>query len=87
MVARFQTLFSIVNFTEARTGKRRVRARDLQHERDRQECRPTVYVPPSTESFDYDSDGNLRRGGHWQYTWDLVLEMIKSGIQICAAGR
>jgi len=29
-----------------------------------------IYVPPATETFSYDVDGNLTEDGRWQYTWD-----------------
>jgi hypothetical protein len=28
------------------------------------------YVPPETEDFDYDDDGNLTRDSRWDYTWN-----------------
>ncbi|NLH72829.1 MAG: RHS repeat protein, partial [Verrucomicrobia bacterium] len=29
-----------------------------------------VYVPPATESFTHDADGNLTSDGRWTYSWD-----------------
>jgi RHS repeat-associated protein len=29
-----------------------------------------VYIPPTTENYSYDLDGNLLTDGRWQYIWD-----------------
>jgi len=39
-----------------------------------------VYVPPSTESYAHDADGNLTSDGRWTYTWDgenRLVQMIR----------
>jgi RHS repeat-associated protein len=35
-----------------------------------------LFVPPSTEPFSYDGDGNLAQDGRWQYTWDFEDRLI-----------
>ena len=36
------------------------------------------FVPPSTESFDYDGDGNLTADGRWTaYVWDGENRLIE----------
>jgi RHS repeat-associated protein len=40
----------------------------------------SVFVPPSTESFTHDDDGNLTADGRWTYSWDgenRVVQMIR----------
>ena len=39
-----------------------------------------MYVPGSTESYTYDSDGNLTADGRWTYSWDgenRLVQMIR----------
>ena len=36
-----------------------------------------VFVPASTESYDYDADGNLWYDGRWSYTWDGENRLVK----------
>ncbi|NLH72946.1 MAG: RHS repeat-associated core domain-containing protein [Verrucomicrobia bacterium] len=39
-----------------------------------------VYLPPATETFSYDADGNLVSDGRWKYSWDgenRLVEMIR----------
>jgi RHS repeat-associated protein len=36
-----------------------------------------VYVPPATENFGYDLDGNLTTDGRWLYTWDAENRLIQ----------
>lgn len=35
-----------------------------------------TYVPPASESLDYDDDGNLTSDGQWTYTWDAENRLI-----------
>jgi hypothetical protein len=37
----------------------------------------SLYVPPSTESYTYDDDGNLLSDGRWTYTWDAENRLIE----------
>ena len=32
----------------------------------------SIFIPPATESFTYDADGNLTSDGRWNYTWDVA---------------
>jgi hypothetical protein len=36
-----------------------------------------VFVPPSTESFAYDADGNLIGDGRWTYFWDGENRLVE----------
>ncbi|HXJ57699.1 MAG TPA: RHS repeat-associated core domain-containing protein [Verrucomicrobiae bacterium] len=36
-----------------------------------------LFVPPITESFSYDADGNRMADGHWRYTWDADNHLIE----------
>jgi len=36
-----------------------------------------VYVPPATESYQYDSDGNLIRDGRWTNRWDGENRLVE----------
>jgi len=39
-----------------------------------------VFVPPSTEAFTHDADGNLTSDGRWTYSWDgenRLVQMIR----------
>jgi RHS repeat-associated protein len=36
-----------------------------------------VLVPPATQSFSYDTDGNLLGDGLWDYTWDAENRLIQ----------
>jgi RHS repeat-associated protein len=39
-----------------------------------------VYVPPATESYGYDTDGNLTSDGRWTYGWDgenRLVQMVR----------
>jgi len=39
-----------------------------------------VFVPPSTETFTHDADGNLTADGRWTYSWDgenRLVQMIR----------
>jgi RHS repeat-associated protein len=51
----------------------------------------SVYVPPATESFAYDLDGNLTTDGRWQYTWDgenrLVQMIANPNISVPTGAR
>jgi RHS repeat-associated protein len=51
----------------------------------------SVYVPPATESFGYDLDGNLTTDGRWQYTWDgenrLVQMIANPNIAVPAGAK
>lgn len=35
-----------------------------------------IFIPPATEDFDYDSDGNVLFDGRWQYTWDGENQLV-----------
>jgi RHS repeat-associated protein len=35
-----------------------------------------LYVPPSTETYTYDHDGNMLSDGRWSYTWDAENRLI-----------
>jgi RHS repeat-associated protein len=37
----------------------------------------SLYVPPSTESYTYDDDGNLTSDGRWSYLWDGENRLIE----------
>jgi len=36
-----------------------------------------VYVPPATESYGYDTDGNLATYGRWTYSWDGENRLVE----------
>ena len=36
----------------------------------------SLYVPPGTETLQYDADGNLTNDGHWSYTWDAENRLV-----------
>jgi RHS repeat-associated protein len=36
-----------------------------------------VFVPPATETFTYDADGNLTTDGRWTYTWDAENRLVQ----------
>ena len=36
-----------------------------------------VFVPPATETYTYDADGNLTQDGRWNYTWDAENRLIR----------
>jgi RHS repeat-associated protein len=38
---------------------------------------PVQYVPPPTETLNYDADGNLKTDGRWTYAWDAADRLIK----------
>jgi RHS repeat-associated protein len=35
-----------------------------------------AYIPPTSESFTYDLDGNLTQDARWQYTWDAENRLV-----------
>ncbi len=35
-----------------------------------------LYLPPATESFTYDDDGNLTSDSRWTYTWDAANRLL-----------
>jgi len=43
-----------------------------------------LFLPPQTESYTHDADGNLTQDGRWDYTWDgenrLVQMKTRSGV-------
>jgi len=43
-----------------------------------------IYVPQATESYSYDSDGNLTADGRWIYTWDAENRL--TSMEAIAAG-
>jgi len=47
----------------------------------------TVLLPPTTQSFTYDDDGNLLTDGVWSYTWDAENRLIQmTNLTTVAAG-
>jgi len=36
-----------------------------------------VFVPPATESFTHDADGNLTQDGRWDLVWDGENRLVK----------
>src|SRR5213594_1873051 len=47
----------------------------------------TVLLPPATQSFTYDDDGNLLTDGVWSYTWDAENRLIQmTNLTTVAAG-
>jgi RHS repeat-associated protein len=36
-----------------------------------------VFVPPATESYGYDTDGNLTSDGRWSYSWDGENRLVE----------
>jgi RHS repeat-associated protein len=36
-----------------------------------------IFIPPATEIFNYDLDGNLTGDGRWNYTWDAENRLIR----------
>ena len=36
-----------------------------------------VFVPPATESYTYDTDGNLATDGRWAYSWDGENRLVE----------
>src|SRR5690606_31940007 len=36
-----------------------------------------VFVPPATEVYAHDDDGNLVSDGRWSYTWDAENRLVK----------
>lgn len=36
-----------------------------------------LVVPPATETYHYDLDGNLTQDGHWNYTWDGENRLVR----------
>src|SRR5258705_321651 len=37
----------------------------------------TILLPPATQTFTYDDDGNLLSDGVWNYTWDAENRLIQ----------
>ncbi|WCJ60962.1 hypothetical protein NXS98_07535 [Fontisphaera persica] len=35
-----------------------------------------LFVPPYSESLQYDADGNLTSDGQWSYTWDAENRLV-----------
>lgn len=44
------------------------------------------YVPPATELFTHDDDGNLTGDGRWDYTWDGENRLIQMETHAAATG-
>src|SRR5207245_2547106 len=44
-----------------------------------------VYVPPQSETFGYDDDGNLTSDARWVYKWDAENRLVRMDTQVSAA--
>lgn len=44
-----------------------------------------VYVPPQTETFTYDTEGNLTSDARWVYKWDAENRLSRIDTQVAAA--
>lgn len=44
-----------------------------------------AYVPPASESFGHDDDGNLTSDARWVFTWDAENRLVRVDTQVSAA--
>jgi RHS repeat-associated protein len=44
----------------------------------------SLFLPPATESYTYDADGNLTADGQWTYAWDAENRLIEIASKLSA---